>query len=100
MVWPWNPVLYWDPIAHAGGDEFRIGVGNSSIHFRESYPYNPDYGDPFEHPEDHPGLLSGRKTILDQFHTDPHDPSRNPTGHIFYDVFGFPEPPNYPFYPY
>jgi len=28
--------------------------------------------------------MIGRKTVLDQFHTDPHDPARDPKGHILH----------------
>ena len=82
-----NPVLYWDPFAHAGGEEYRLGVGWGSFHFREQYPPVPQYDDPFYHPEDHPG---GRKTILDQFHCDRHDPSRYPREHVDQDVLHLP----------
>jgi hypothetical protein len=101
----WNPFLYWDPIAHAGGDEYRIGVGASSFHFRR--PYAP--GCPFGMSPATCLLLRsgmvGRKTVLDQFHTDDHDPARDPKGHILHDVFHLPDyvddfPYNPTLYPY
>jgi RHS repeat-associated protein len=84
----WNPVLYWDPIAHAGGDEYRLPVDNTSFHFRRPYPPCPI--GPVLNPASCYFLqhhMAGRKTKLDQFHTDDHDPARDPWGHIRYDVF-------------
>jgi hypothetical protein len=84
----WNPFLYWDPIAHPGGDEYRTPVGPSSFHFRRPYPSCPI--GPVLNPASCFFLqtqMVGRKTKLDQFHTDPHDPARDPWGHIRYDVF-------------
>jgi hypothetical protein len=68
-----------------------MGVGDYSIHFREPYPapsnfgggrgvMNPDFGN-----------LGGRKTILDEFHTDEHDPSRFPKEHLLHDLLHLPE---------
>ena len=85
----WNPFLYWDPIAHAGGDEFRKGLQPGSFHFREPYPpcaigaLNP--ASCLMLPR-----MPGRKTKLDQFHVDPHDPAVDPEGHILHDVFHLP----------
>jgi hypothetical protein len=67
-----------------------MGVGDHSVHFREPYPA-PEFlvtgrGPAFKNPK-----FNGRKTILDEFHTDEHDPSHDPWGHLFYDVFGFPD---------
>jgi RHS repeat-associated protein len=83
----WNPFLYWDPVAHAGGYEYRMPVGTGSFHFRRPYPPCP-IGEPLNplscavlRPE-----MVGRKTQLDQFHTDDHDPARDPGGHILQDV--------------
>jgi RHS repeat-associated protein len=88
----WNPFLYWDPIAHSGGDEFRIGVGDSSFHFRRKYapgcpfgPLNPATCLLLRH------QMVGRKTVLDEFHTDDHDPARDPKGHILHDVLHLPD---------
>jgi len=83
----WNPFLYWDPVAHAGGWEYRAPTQKISFHFRERYPPCP-FGalDPgsclvFQH------TTSGRKTVLDQFHIDPHNPSVDPWGHLIHDFF-------------
>jgi len=86
----WNPFLYWDPIAHPGGDEFRKGLQPGSFHFREPYPpcpigaLNPLSCLMLQH------SMVGRKTVLDQFHVDQHDPAVDPQGHIVHDVFHLP----------
>jgi len=63
--WPTqNPFLFWDPIAHSGGSEWRNFFG---FHFR---------------------LHSGTKCdcILDQFHIDEHNPMFDPWGHLLNDI--------------
>ena len=88
----WNPFLYWDPIAHSGGDEFRIGVGDSSFHFRRKYAPGCPFGplNPATCLLLRPQMV-GRKTVLDEFHTDDHDPARDPKGHILHDVLPLPD---------
>lgn len=61
-----NPFLFWDPIAHSGGWEFRKPDG---MHFRMKYPKFCDDG-----------------CTLDQFHEDTHNPMFDPWGHVWYDV--------------
>jgi RHS repeat-associated protein len=77
--WPsWNPFLFWDPIAHSGGSEFRKPDG---MHFRMVYPNKP----------------CDQNCTLDEFHDDPHNPMYDPWGHFWYDflpyvVSAFPPP--------
>ena len=90
-VWTWNPFIYWDPIFHSGAEEFRLSVDNSSFHFGAKYPASPVCDPLFGciSPPD----LAGRKTKLEEFHTDPHDPRYDPEGHLVYDLLHFPERP-------
>jgi RHS repeat-associated protein len=68
----WNPFLYWDPIYHFGGDEFRSGTQRISFHFRKPYSW------------------SCSRTNLDQFHIDNNNPAVDPVGHMIHDFFHIP----------
>jgi len=75
---PGNPFLFWDPIAHSGGWEFRKPDG---MHYRMVYPKKP----------------CDQNCTLDEFHDDPHNPMYDPWGHFWYDflpyvVSAFPPP--------
>jgi RHS repeat-associated protein len=86
----WNPFLYWDPFAHAGGEEYRIGVDTSSFHFRQKYPSCP-YAEDVCLKLPPQMQFPGRKTALDQFHIDDHDPRVDPKGHLLHDVLHLPD---------
>lgn len=75
---PDNPFLFWDPVAHSGGWEFRRPDGT---HYRMVYPEKP----------------CDKNCTLDEFHNDPHNPMYDPWGHFWYDflpyiVSAFPPP--------
>jgi RHS repeat-associated protein len=62
----WNPFLYWDPLAHSGGREWRSTFG---LHFRMKY-----------------GKKCDKTCTLDDFHIDDHNPMFDPLDHFFIDV--------------
>jgi len=70
----------WDPIFHAGGEEYRTG-GLNSLHFRKPYPTCP-YGEDVCLKLPPQMQFPGRKTVLDQFHFDNPNPMVDPIGHI------------------
>jgi RHS repeat-associated protein len=59
----WNPFLFWDPIAHSGGWEFRKKDG---MHIRMKYPYKP----------------CDKTCTLDEAHNDEYNPMFDPWGHF------------------
>lgn len=61
-----NPFLFWDPIAHHGGWEWRNTFG---FHFRMKYNGKCD-----------------KTCVLDEFHIDEHDPMVDTLGHLLHDV--------------
>lgn len=65
----WNPFLYWDPIYHYGGWEFRTGTQTFSFHFREKYPSS----------------CNDSSTVIDQIHFDSSNPEVNPFKHLIND---------------
>lgn len=62
-----NPFLFWDPIFHSGGREWRSS--RSGIHFRMKYGKDCD-----------------KTCTLDEFHIDEHNPMFDPVGHLAIDV--------------
>src|SRR6185437_822974 len=62
----WNPVLFWDPIAHSGGWEFRK---NDGMHFRMKYPKPCD-----------------KTCTLDYAHNDVYNPMYDPWGHFWHEL--------------
>jgi len=82
----WNPFLYWDPIAHSGGDEYRTGIQTLSFHFRQPHPSRTN-----------PCASPPSQTSLDQIHIDSSNPAVDPVGHILHDFLqiprGLPLPP-------
>jgi len=65
--WPTqNPFLFWNPIQHHGGSEWRNPFG---FHFRMKYP----------------ATKCDRDCTLDQFHIDAHNPLYDPSGHFVND---------------
>jgi len=87
-----NPFLYWDPFLHYGGWEFRTGTEQFSFHYRERYPPCPlharDVSSCFNGIRN--GTFAGRKTVLDQFHVDAHNPQVDPWGHLLHDFLHLP----------
>jgi len=81
----WNPFLFWDPIAHSGGWEFRKPDG---MHIRMKYPDKP----------------CDKTCTLDEAHNDAYNPMYDPWGHFWYELVPYivtksatpPGPP--PFY--
>jgi RHS repeat-associated protein len=67
--WPsgWNIFLFWDPIAHSGGWEFRKPDG---MHMRMKYPNKP----------------CDTTCTLDQAHNDNYNPMYDPWGHFWYEL--------------
>jgi hypothetical protein len=81
----WNVFLYWDPLFHAGGSEYRSGNLTLSFHFREQYPLCPMGGHgPFQY------MGPRNETRLDQFHIDTSNPAVDPIGHIVHDFLHIP----------
>jgi RHS repeat-associated protein len=62
-----NPFLFWDPLYHSGGEEWRNLFG---FHFRRKYS------------------LCEKSCTLDQFHIDSVDPLSDPAGHFFKNFMG------------
>ena len=60
-----NPFLFWDPIFHWGGQEWRDRWG---FHFRRKY------------------TLCDKSCTLDEFHIDEHNPMYDPWGHATCDI--------------
>ena len=60
-----NPFLFWDPIFHWGGSEWR---SRSGFHFRRKY------------------TLCDKSCTLDEFHIDEHNPMYDPLGHATNDI--------------
>jgi len=60
-----NPFLFWDPIFHWGGSEWR---SRSGFHFRRKYTF------------------CDKSCTLDEFHIDSHNPMYDPWGHIQCDI--------------
>jgi len=60
-----NPFLFWDPIFHSGGSEWRSRTG---FHFRRKY------------------TLCDHSCTLDEFHIDDHNPMYDPWGHGVCDI--------------
>jgi RHS repeat-associated protein len=60
-----NPFLFWDPIFHWGGSEWR---SRSGFHFRRKY------------------TLCDKSCTLDEFHIDEHNPMYDPWGHATCDI--------------
>jgi len=60
-----NPFLFWDPIFHWGGSEWR---NRSGFHFRRKY------------------TLCDKSCTLDEFHIDEHNPMYDPWGHATCDI--------------
>jgi RHS repeat-associated protein len=86
----WNPFLYWDPIFHSGGDEYRTGIQTISFHFRKEYPPCPIGAlNPASCALIRPQMV-GRKTVLDQFHIDSSNPAVDPVDHIIHDFLKIP----------
>jgi len=66
--WPnKNLFLFWDPIAHSGGWEFRKKDG---MHLRMKYPDKP----------------CDKTCTLDQAHNDDYNPMFDPGGHFLYEL--------------
>ena len=70
----WNPFIYWDPIYHSGGDEYRTGIQTLSFHFRQPYP----------------SRTNPCVSTADQFHIDSSNPAVDPVGHIVHDFLHIP----------
>jgi RHS repeat-associated protein len=69
--WPsWNPFLFWDPIAHSGGWEFRKKNG---MHIRMKYPDKP----------------CDKTCTLDEAHNDDYNPMFDPWGHFEYELLPY-----------
>ena len=64
-----NPFLFWDPLFHLGGSEWR---NPSGFHFRMKYNGN-----------------CNKTCIVDDFHIDQHNPMFDPYGHLWHDLLGF-----------
>jgi RHS repeat-associated protein len=62
-----NPFLFWDPMFHSGGSEWRSRTG---FHFRRKYHY---FG-------------CDKSCTLDEFHIDEHNPLYDPWGHATCDI--------------
>jgi len=81
----WNPFLFWDPIAHSGGWEFRKPDG---MHIRMKYPDKP----------------CDKTCTLDEAHNDAYNPMYDPWGHFWYELVPYivtksaPPPGPPPFY--
>jgi RHS repeat-associated protein len=60
-----NPFLFWDPIFHWGGSEWR---SRSGFHFRRKYTF------------------CNKNCTLDEFHIDSHNPMYDPGGHFQCDL--------------
>lgn len=60
-----NPFLFWDPLFHYGGSEWR---SRSGFHFRRKY------------------TLCDKSCTLDEFHIDEHNPMYDPLGHATNDI--------------
>lgn len=81
----WNPFLFWDPIAHSGGWEFRKPDG---MHIRMKYPNKP----------------CDKTCTLDEAHNDVYNPMYDPWGHFWYELVPYvvtksaPSPGPPPFY--
>ena len=76
----WNPFLFWDPIAHSGGWEYRKPDG---MHFRMVYPKKP----------------CDQTCTLDEAHNDNYNPMYDPSGHFWHELVPyvftiFPPPPH------
>jgi len=67
---PGNPFLFWDPIAHSGGWEFRKPDG---MHIRMKYP----------------NLPCDKTCTLDEAHNDNYNPMYDPWGHFWYELVPF-----------
>lgn len=67
----WNFFLFWDPLLHSGGSEWRNMWG---FHFRMKYEQKCD-----------------KTCTLDEFHIDKHNPMFDPGGHFFHDLLHLPE---------
>jgi RHS repeat-associated protein len=65
----WNPFLFWDPLAHSGGWEFRKKDG---MHVRMKYPNKCD-----------------KNCTLDEAHNDDYNPMYDPWGHFWYELFPY-----------
>jgi len=63
-----NPFLFWDPLFHSGGSEWR---NTSGFHFRMKYNGECD-----------------KTCIVDEFHIDQHNPMFDPFGHLWHDLLG------------
>lgn len=63
----WNPFLFFDPIAHSGGWEFRKKDG---MHIRMKYPSAP----------------CDKTCTLDEAHNDDYNPMYDPWGHFWYEL--------------
>jgi RHS repeat-associated protein len=63
----WNPFLFFDPIAHSGGWEFRKKDG---MHIRMKYPSTP----------------CDKTCTLDEAHNDDYNPMYDPWGHFWYEL--------------
>jgi RHS repeat-associated protein len=61
-----NPFLFWDPLFHSGGSEWRSTFG---LHFRMKYNGKCD-----------------KTCVLDEFHLDEHNPMFDPLGHVLHDL--------------
>jgi RHS repeat-associated protein len=66
----WNPFLFWDPIAHSGGWEFRKPDG---MHFRMAYPHKHCDSD----------------CTLDEAHNDNYNPMFDPSGHFWSELLPY-----------
>ena len=76
-----NPFLFWDPIAHSGGWEFRKKDG---MHIRMKYPNKP----------------CDKTCQLDEAHNDDYNPMFDPWGHLWNELLPYVvtqiAPPNGP----
>ena len=63
----WNIFLFWDPIAHSGGWEFRKPDG---MHIRMKYPNKP----------------CDKTCTLDEAHNDAYNPMNDPWGHFWNEL--------------
>jgi hypothetical protein len=81
----WNPFLYWDPVFHSAGSEYRSGTQTISFHFRQQDSVCPMGGHgPFQY------MGPRNPTAVDQFHIDKSNPAVDPIGHILHDFLRIP----------
>ncbi|MGB8112284.1 MAG: RHS repeat-associated core domain-containing protein, partial [Candidatus Sulfotelmatobacter sp.] len=77
---PGNPFLFWDPIAHSGGWEFRKPDG---MHIRMKYPNKP----------------CDKDCTLDEAHEDEYNPMYDPWGHFWYELVPYVVSKSFPIGP-